>query len=208
MKDLSILSDEELITEYRDGDLPAADILMVRYKDMVKSLAGSMYIIGGETEDLIQEGMIGLFEAVRDYDSGRDASFKTFARLCVSRKMYSAIKLSGRKKHMPLNTYISIYNEDDRREDGGSAVSLQDVLPAGCDTEPESIILNQEKALEISEAIERDLSPLEKSVMDLFMTGMGYTEIARVLGRDEKSTDNALQRLKGKLRKIISTKNV
>ena len=203
MKDLSILSDEELITEYRDGDLPAADLLMVRYKDMVKSLAGSMYIIGGETEDLIQEGMIGLFEAVRDYDSGRDASFRTFARLCVSRKMYSAIKLSGRKKHMPLNTYISIYNEDDRRESEGSAVSLQDVLPAGSDTEPESIILNQEKALEISEAIERDLSPLEKSVMDLFMTGMGYTEIARVLGRDEKSTDNALQRIRGKLKKYL-----
>ncbi len=203
MKDFSLLSDEELITEYRDGDTHAADLLMVRYKDMVKSLAGSMYIIGGETEDLIQEGMIGLFEAVRDYDSGRDASFKTFARLCVSRKMYSAIKLSGRKKHMPLNTYISIYNEDDRREDGGSSVSLQDVLPAGSDTEPESIILNQEKALEISEAIERELSPLEKSVMDLFMTGMGYTEIARVLGRDEKSTDNALQRIRGKLKRYL-----
>ena len=104
---------------------------------------------------------------------------------------------------MPLNTYISIYNEDDRREDGGSAVSLQDVLPAGSDTEPESIILNQEKALEISEAIDRELSPLEKSVMDLFMTGMGYTEIARVLGRDEKSTDNALQRIRGKLKKYL-----
>ncbi len=203
MKDFSLLSDEELITEYRDGDAHAADLLMVRYKDMVKSLAGSMYIIGGETEDLIQEGMIGLFEAVRDYDSGRDASFRTFARLCVSRKMYSAIKLSGRKKHMPLNTYISIYNEDDPREDGGSSVPLQDVLSAGSDTEPESIILNQEKALEISEAIERELSPLEKSVMDLFMTGMGYTEIARVLGRDEKSTDNALQRIRGKLKKYL-----
>ncbi|MBO4373604.1 MAG: sigma-70 family RNA polymerase sigma factor [Lachnospiraceae bacterium] len=203
MKDYTGLSDEELITEYRDGDLPAADLLMVRYKDMVKSLAGSMFIIGGETEDLIQEGMIGLFEAVRDYDSGRDASFRTFARLCVSRKMYSAIKLSGRKKHMPLNTYISFYNEDDRREGEGSAMSLKDVLPAGRDTEPESIILNQEKALEISEAIDKELSAFEKSVMDLFMTGMGYAEIARVLGRDEKSTDNALQRIRGKLKKYL-----
>ncbi|MCR5650657.1 MAG: sigma-70 family RNA polymerase sigma factor [Lachnospiraceae bacterium] len=203
MKDLSLLSDEELITEYRDGDMPAADILMVRYKDMVKSLAGSMYIIGGETEDLIQEGMIGLFEAVRDYDSGRDASFKTFAKLCVSRKMYSAIKLSGRKKHMPLNTYISFYNEDERKEGESSAVSLQDTLPADSDTEPESIILNHEKALEISEAIEKELSPLEKSVMDLFMTGMGYAEIAHILGRDEKSTDNALQRIRTKLKKYL-----
>ncbi|MBQ7464127.1 MAG: sigma-70 family RNA polymerase sigma factor [Lachnospiraceae bacterium] len=204
MKELTSLSDEELIIEYRDGDKPAVDILMVRYKDMVRNLAGSMYIIGGETEDLIQEGMIGLFEAVRDYDSGRDASFRTFAKLCVSRKMYSAIKLSGRKKHMPLNTYISIYNDGENREDGGNAgVSLQDILPADSDTEPESIILGQEKALEISEAIENELSAFEKSVMDLYMTGMGYAEIARVLGRDEKSTDNALQRIRGKLKKYL-----
>lgn len=203
MKELQALSDEELITEYRDGDKPAADILMVRYKDMVRNLAGSMYIIGGETEDLIQEGMIGLFEAVRDYDSGRDASFKTFAKLCVSRKMYSAIRLSGRKKHMPLNTYISIYNDSEKSGDGDSALPLGDTLPADRDTEPESIILSQEKALEISEAIENELSAFEKSVMDLFMTGMGYAEIARVLGRDEKSTDNALQRIRGKLKKYI-----
>ncbi len=204
MKELTSLSDEELIIEYRDGDKPAVDILMVRYKDMVRNLAGSMYIIGGETEDLIQEGMIGLFEAVRDYDSGRDASFRTFAKLCVSRKMYSAIRLSGRKKHMPLNTYISIYNDGENREDGGNAgVSLQDILPADSDTEPESIILGQEKALEISEAIENELSAFEKSVMDLYMTGMGYAEIARVLGRDEKSTDNALQRIRGKLKKYL-----
>ncbi len=203
MKDLSVLSDEELIIEYRDGDKPAVDILMVRYKDMVRSLAGSMYIIGGETEDLIQEGMIGLFEAVRDYDSGRDASFRTFAKLCVSRKMYSAIRLSGRKKHMPLNTYISIYNDTEKSGDGDNGLPLGDTLPADRDTEPESIILNQEKALEISEAIENELSAFEKSVMDLFMTGMGYAEIARVLGRDEKSTDNALQRIRGKLKKYL-----
>ncbi len=203
MKDYLSLSDEELIIEYRDGDKKAVDHLMEKYKDMVRNLAGSMYILGGETQDLIQEGMIGLFEAVREYDSGRDASFKTFAHLCVSRKMYSAVRLSGRKKHMMLNSYISIYNEGRENENAESVVSLGETLAADKDLEPESIILNQEKAEEISEAIDRELSPLEKSVMDLYMTGMSYTEIAKVLGRDEKSTDNALQRIRSKLKKYL-----
>ena len=104
MRNYETLSDEELITEYRDGDEKIVDYLMEKYKELVRSLAGSMYILGGDTEDLIQEGMIGLFKAIREYDSGRDARFKTFAHLCVSRQIYSAVKLSGRKKHISSNT--------------------------------------------------------------------------------------------------------
>ena len=204
MRNYENLSDEELITEYRDGDEKIVDYLMEKYKELVRSLAGSMYILGGDTEDLIQEGMIGLFKAIREYDSGRDASFKTFAHLCVSRQIYSAVKLSGRKKHMPLNTYVSFYIEGREGESTERPVSLGETLMADKELEPESIILNQEKAEELAEAIEKELSPLEKSVLDLHMTGMSYTETARILGRDEKSTDNALQRVRAKLKKFVT----
>ncbi|MCR5488075.1 MAG: sigma-70 family RNA polymerase sigma factor [Lachnospiraceae bacterium] len=197
------MSDEELITEFRDGDGDVIDYLMEKYKDLVRKQAGSMYILGGDTQDLIQEGMIGLFKAVREYDSGRDASFSTFARLCVSRQIYSAVKASGRKKHMPLNSYISLYSNARETEDGKKEMPLGEMLMAGHEMEPESIVLEQERKEELAETIEKDLSPLERSVLDLYITGMTYTEIAQVLGRDEKSTDNALQRIRGKLRKYV-----
>ena len=196
-------SDEELIMQYRDGDEKIADYLMEKYKELVRSLAGSMYILGGDNEDLIQEGMIGLLKAIREYDSGRDASFKTFAHLCVSRQIYSAVKQSGRKKHMPLNNYVSFYIEGRENGDSDKAVALVETLVADQNLEPESVILNQEKAEEIADAVESDLSPLERSVLDLYMTGMSYTEIAKVLGRDEKSTDNAIQRIRVKLKKYL-----
>ena len=203
MNNYDLMTDEELITLYRDGDTGTVDHIMNKYKELVRNLAGSMYILGGDTEDLIQEGMIGLFKAIREYDSGRDASFKTFARLCVSRQIYSAVKLSGRKKHMPLNTYVSFYNSVAEGDDAERQVSLGDTLAADKELEPESIILNQEKAEEMERAIENELSALEKSVLELYMTGMSYTEIAKVLGRDDKSTDNALQRIRVKLKKYL-----
>ncbi len=183
-----------------------------KYKGFVRSKAQSMYILGGSTDDLIQEGMIGLFKAVRDYDAGRDASFATFADLCVSRQMFSAIQASGRKKNMPLNTAISLYSEISREEDGGSSV-LADVLsadrhgssPYGGQTgaNPEEQMIEEENVRQLLAQIEKDLSPLEEEVMSLTLTGMGYAEIARVLGRDEKSTDNALQRGRSKIRRIL-----
>ncbi len=197
------MTDEELITIFRDGDGDVVDYLMEKYKDLVRKLAGSMYILGGDTQDLVQEGMIGLFRAVREYDSGRDASFKTFAGLCISRQIYSAVKASGRKKHMPLNSYISLYTRKSESEEGQACSSLEETLMADHDFEPEAIVLEHEKSEELTETIEKDLSPLEKSVLDLYITGMSYTEIARVLGRDEKSTDNALQRIRSKLKKYI-----
>ena len=161
-----------------------------------------MYILGGDTEDLIQEGMIGLFKAVRDYDSGRDASFFTFAELCINRQIYTAVQSAGRKKHIPLNEAISLYSQVDGGKDGEGKFLWEELSDAeGAD--PESMVLNQERREELERMIEESLSPFEKQVLDLYLTQMPTSQIARILGKNEKSTDNALQRLKNKLKKII-----
>ena len=163
-----------------------------------------MYILGADREDLIQEGMIGLYKAVRDYDAGRDASFKTFAELCVSRQMYSAIEGMNRKKHMPLNTYISL-SEQDRTQtehaEGSHADPLQS-LPVMRSAEEE--VMAAEDAAMLRAAMEEVLSPFEKQAAELMLTGMTCTQIAKVLNRDVKSTDNALTRAKQKLRKSVA----
>lgn len=201
-----LLSDEELIERLRDGDSSVTDYLMDKYKELVKIKARSMFILGGDNDDLIQEGMIGLFKAVRDYDAGRDASFHTFAELCIARQMYTAIEASQRKKHAPLNSYVSI--DDDNSEYGeGSDGYLQGVLMAITEESPEDIIIDEENARRLESVIMEALSPLERKVLNLKLTGMGYAEIARVIGRDEKSTDNALVRIKSKVKKVINAEN-
>lgn len=197
-------TDEELILRYRDGEEGIMDYIMDKYKNLVRKNAGSMYILGADREDLIQEGMIGLFKAVRDYDSGRDVSFFTFADLCVSRQMYTAVQASSRKKHMPLNTYISFYSHQRQNEEAGQEqMELASILPSGQESNPEERIIDQENVEAIGMVIEKELSSFEKQVLDLYMTGMNYHQIARVLGRDDKSTDNALQRIKHKLKKAL-----
>ncbi|WP_026493323.1 MULTISPECIES: RNA polymerase sporulation sigma factor SigH [unclassified Butyrivibrio] len=196
-------SDEELITRLREGESDVTDYIMNKYKDMVKNKAASMYILGADKDDLIQEGMIGLFKAIRDYDPGRDASFKTFADLCVSRQIYTAIQASNRKKHAPLNSYISLYAKMDGHDEDKD-FSLDQVLEDMNDRNPEAMMIDKENTRDIEEFIENGLSDFEKSVLELHMTGMSYVEIAKVLGRDEKSTDNALQRLKNKIRKYLN----
>lgn len=193
------LTDEELIALFRDGDQEAMEKLLNKYKEMVLGKARSMYILGGDSDDLIQEGMLGLFKAVRDYDSGRDASFRTFAQLCVTRQLYTAVKASSRKKHLPLNTAISLSRPV--REDGEEEEEFLDCLEADASSNPEVYLIGQEEMERLEEKIERELSPFEKQVMELHLTGMGYVEIAHVLNRDEKSTDNALQRIRTKLKK-------
>ena len=193
------LTDEELIALFRDGDQEAMEKLRNKYKEMVLGKARSMYILGGDSDDLIQEGMLGLFKAVRDYDCGRDASFRTFAQLCVTRQLYTAVKASSRKKHLPLNTAISLSRPV--REDGEEEEEFLDCLEADASSNPEVYLIGQEEMERLEEKIERELSPFEKQVMELHLTGMGYVEIAHVLNRDEKSTDNALQRIRTKLKK-------
>lgn len=199
--DYGAMSDEELISALRDGEENVTDYLMDKYKSLVRKKAKTMYILGADTEDLIQEGMIGLFKAVRDFDCGRDASFSTFAQLCVSRQMYTAIEASNRKKHMPLNSYISIYNEKDK-EDGSEPI-LSEVLSSITDRNPEEILIDKDNVNRLVEAITESLSVFEQQVLNLRLTGMGYVEIAKVLGKDEKSTDNALLRIKAKVKKIL-----
>ncbi len=202
MQDYRQATDEELILRLRDGEEQITDYIMDKYKNLVRSKAGSMFILGADRDDLIQEGMIGLFKAIRDYDCGRDASFFTFAELCISRQMYSAVQAAGRMKHIPLNSYISLYG-------GGTGQGEEDengVLPILADNglNPEDFVIDKENVENLEKQIEQELSAFEKQVLDLYLTGMSYSQIARVLGRDEKSTDNALQRLKSKIKKIRS----
>ena len=197
------LTDEEMISLFRDGDQEAMEKLLEKYKGMVLGKAKSMYILGGDSEDLIQEGMLGLFKAVRDFDCGRDASFRTFAQLCVTRQLYTAVKASARKKHLPLNSAVSLSsplreeNGDERDEE------LLDFLEADPSSNPEAFLIGQEETERLEEMIEKELSPLEKQVLELYLTGMGYVEIVHVLNRDEKSTDNALQRIRAKTRAYL-----
>ncbi len=198
-------SDEELIVRLWDGESAITDYIMEKYKNLVRSKAKSMYILGADQEDLIQEGMIGLFKAVRDYDTGRDASFFTFADLCVSRQMYTAIQAAGRQKHAPLNTYISLYAsafESDSLDKGEEGELINSVISQS-ERNPEEVLIDRENVELLERTIDKELSSFEKQVLDLYLTGMKYSQIAKVLGRDDKSTDNALQRIKTKLKKAI-----
>ena len=202
MYDYSTCTDEELILRLREGEEAIMDYIMNKYKNLVRKHARNMYILGAEEQDLIQEGMIGLFRAIKDYDSGRDASFFTFADLCISRKMYNAIEASKREKHTPLNNYVSLYaSNDDENRDGKTI--FMDLLSAGEISNPENLLIDKENVERIEKLVEQELSSFEKQVFDLYITGMKYVQIAKVLGRDEKSTDNALQRIKSKLKRAM-----
>ena len=197
--------DEELIMMLRDGQQEVVDFLMNKYKNLVRSRAKTMYILGADTEDLIQEGMIGLFKAIRDYDFGRDAGFYTFAQLCISRQIYTAVQVSGRKKHMPLNTYISIYSEVTADGENGQKMELSGMLESE-EKSPEESMIDRENVEYIEQIIQSQLSLLERQVLDLYITDMGVSEISQILGIDEKSADNALQRAKSKIRRAIKEK--
>lgn len=195
--------DEELILRIREGENGITEYILDKYKNLVRSKAKSMYILGADSEDLIQEGMIGLFKAIRDYDIGRDASFSTFADLCVSRQMYTAVTASGRKKHMPLNTYISLSASPEDGKDETGAETLENTISSGADN-PEEIMIDRENVEDIEHFIDTELSGFEREAVELFLTGMSYVQIAKVLGKDEKSTDNALNRAKNKIKKKLS----
>jgi RNA polymerase sporulation-specific sigma factor len=199
-------SDEELIDRLREGDSGITDYIMEKYKNLVRKNAKTMFILGADNDDLIQEGMIGLFKAIRDYDSGRDASFYTFADLCISRQIYKAVQASNREKHAPLNTYISLYTNMAGDQNDEAPIELLNLLESEAYDNPEQIVIDQENVANIEAIIDKELSSFEKQVLDLYITGMSYSQIAKVLSRDEKSTDNALQRLKTKLRKAVKNK--
>ena len=187
------ISDEELIARLRDGETIIEDYLMEKYKGLVRQKARAMFLIGGDTDDLIQEGMIGLFKAVRDFQPGREATFATFARMCIDRQIYSAIQNSNRQKHLLLNSYVSLTQEDESSPIWELSVE-----------NPEEIIIDQETTRDLQQKISDYLSPMENKVLDLYLKGEGYVEIGRILGKSPKSIDNALQRIRAKIREVIS----
>ncbi|MCA5964206.1 sigma-70 family RNA polymerase sigma factor [Blautia sp. RD014234] len=181
-------TDEELIERLRDGEQELEDYLMEKYKGMVLKKAHAMFIVGGEREDPIQEGMIGLFRALRDYQPGKSATFATFANLCVERQIYKAIEMSGRLKNKPLNSYISLSEEESPILDS-LAFEQQD---------PEAIVIDRENVNVMQEKIRQHLSRFETRVLDAYLEGMTYTQIAEAMGKSPKSIDNALQRIRGR----------
>ena len=196
------MTDEELILALRDGDGRVIDYIIEKFKGLVRKKAGSMFILGADKEDLIQEGMIGLYKAVRDYDAGRDASFATFADLCVTRQMYKAVEAQNRKKHAPLNSYISIYEDETDKGETGEGGGIPEMLLSQAGMSPEDEFIDNEQAQHLEKKIYDSLSDFERKVLNLRLTGIEYTDIAKILGRDAKSTDNALSRIKVKVRKI------
>lgn len=198
------LSDEEIISRIQEDDKPAIDFLMEKYKYLVRSKAKALFLIGGDKDDLIQEGMIGLYKAIRDFQSDRDNSFFNFADLCVSRQIYSAIKASNRKKNIPLNTYISIYapiygdnNDADEKEE------LVDIIHEKYVSNPEELVIDKENTSMIEYELVRRLSGLEKQVLALYMQDLKYVQIADVLKKEPKTIDNALTRIKTKLNQVL-----
>lgn len=196
------MTDEQLLCDYKNGNQEIMDYLMVKYKSMVRKKARAMYLLGGENEDLIQEGMIGLIKAVRDFDVTQKTSFSSFAELCVSRQMYSAIEASNRKKHLPLNSYISLY-EDSEQEGEGRSLPLIDTIESLKENDPEVLYFGKEYTEAFAEQLKELLSPLENHVLYLHLMGTDYRTIAELLGKSPKSVDNALQRIKTKAQKIL-----
>ncbi len=191
------MTDEQLVRKLRDGDSAIMDFLMEKYKNLVRREANAMYLIGGENEDLIQEGMIGLFKAVRDFDLDRETSFASFATLCIRRQMYTAIEAAARKKHGPLNSYVSL----DEQDDGDTA--MIDNMEAGGDSNPEELLIGQEYASIIEDQLKEKLSDLENRVLYLHLQGTDYKTIAKLLDKSPKTIDNALQRIKAKTSQIL-----
>ncbi len=195
MQNYSDYTDEQLIQKYRKADAGGdiTDYLVEKYKNIVRQKARAMYLIGGETDDLIQEGMIGLFKAIRDFNPGREASFQTFARLCIDRQMYHAVEASNRQKHQPLNSYVSLSVEDN--EEG--------IFNELVENSAESIVIDRENAENMEQKIRECLSPFENHVLTSYLKGNDYLSIAEEFEKSPKSIDNALQRIRGKVRTCI-----
>lgn len=195
--------DEEIVLEAKDGNARAQEYLITKYENFVKAKAKSYFLIGADKEDIYQEGMIGLYKAIRDFKPDKLTSFRAFAELCVTRQIITAIKTATRQKHIPLNTYVSlnkpIYEEESER-------TLLDVLAGFKITNPEELIISQEQMEHIESEIAKVLSELELEVLTSYLDGKSYQEIACDLDRHAKSIDNALQRVKRKLEKCLDVK--
>lgn len=198
--DLAKLDDNELVLLAREADSDALDFLINKYKPFVRAKAKSYFLVGADQEDIAQEGMIGLFKAIRDFQFDKLSSFRAFAELCITRQIITAIKTATRQKHIPLNSYVSldrpIYEDDSER-------TLIDVLEASIAVDPQELLLTQEKYGDMETRLAEILNKLEREVLNLYLEGKSYQEISVQLKRHPKSIDNALQRVKRKLEKYL-----
>lgn len=200
---LEKLTDEELVALCKNDD-SAMSYLLNKYKGMVLSCSKTLFILGGDNDDLVQEGMIGLFKAIRDFDENKNIKFSTFAQMCIKRNIYTAITRSNNPKNDPLNKGVSISHTDSAEEEDDYVKSLStEELGLSEIYNPEDNLINKEKYNEITAFMLKDLSKLEYQVIDLYIIGLTTSEIAKVLGKNEKTTDNAFQRAKNKIRKFL-----
>jgi len=203
--DYDLHSDEELVESVRVGDSEALEYLINKYRNFVRAKARSYFLIGADREDIVQEGMIGLYKSIRDFRGDKLTSFKAFAELCITRQIITAIKTATRQKHIPLNSYVSldkpIYDEDSDR-------TLLDVIGGSRVQDPEELMINKEEFSGLEDKMGEVLSDLERKVLMLYLDGRSYQEISVDLDRHVKSIDNALQRVKRKLERYLEVRNI
>lgn len=195
-----LLPDEELVELSAGGDKRATECILYRYKNLVRSKARMYFLVGADKEDIIQEGMIGLFKAIRDFDRSKQSSFRSFAELCIKRQIITAVKTATRQKHMPLNTYVSL-SSPVYEEESESALSEMVTGVGAAELDPEKLFIQKEKAELLGDKMDEVLSSLEKKVLSMYLEGKSYQEIAKLMSRSPKSIDNALQRVKKKMEK-------
>ncbi|AIF68286.1 MULTISPECIES: RNA polymerase sporulation sigma factor SigH [Terribacillus] len=204
-QDYAVMEDSVLVDLVKAGHVDALDFLINKYRNFVRAKARTYFLIGADREDIVQEGMIGLYKAIRDFNGEKLASFKAFAELCVTRQIITAIKTATRQKHIPLNSYVSldkpIYDEESDR-------TLLDIIVSSKAGDPQDVLINQERFLDMEEKMAQLLSELERQVLALYLDGRSYQEISEELKRHVKSIDNALQRVKRKLERYLEISEV
>ena len=202
--DYNNMSDEQIIERIRAEDKKALDFLICKYKDMVNSKVGKYFIVGAEKEDIIQEGLIGLYKAIKDYKYDKQNSFKSFANLCIERQLITAIKSSNRQKHIPLNSYLSLNISAYNNEEGENNTEVMEVLDANIVEDPLETITKKEYMVSVANAIDSSLSDFEKKVLNRYILGDSYIKIAEKLDTPVKSVDNAMQRIRKKTMKNLN----
>ena len=201
------MSDDELLELINKKDTDALDVLICKYKDLVNSKVNKYFIIGAEKEDIVQEGLIGLYKAIKDYKPDKQNSFKSFANLCIERQLITAIKSSNRQKHMPLNSYLSLNMTAFENEDGNNDTQIVDVLENTVIEDPLDTITKKEYFLSVENVIDSSLSDFEKKVLNRYVQGESYVKIAERLDAPVKSVDNAIQRIRKKTAKNIQAES-
>ena len=205
--DYNNMSDEELINSIRADDKKALEFLICKYKDLVNSKVNKYFIIGAEKEDIIQEGLIGLYKAIKDYKEDNQNSFKSFANLCIERQLITAIKSSNRQKHMPLNSYLSLNMPAYEDSDGNADTEVMEILDANIIEDPLDTITKKEYMSNVESVIDTSLSDFEKKVLNRYIQGESYVKIAQKLDAPVKSVDNAIQRIRKKTVKNLNNIN-